>query len=167
MDFILAQSLLSPGLGVIFWTALSFLILLFVLSKYAWKPIAGALEEREKTIEESITRAESALAEARRLQADTDAARREAERQAQSILRDAREEADRLRSAEVDKTRGQLQAMQAQAQADLERQRQQAIADLRQEVARLAVGAAEKLIGENLDDERQHKLVERFIDEMG
>jgi F-type H+-transporting ATPase subunit b len=166
MEFILAQSLLSPSLGVIFWTALSFLILLFVLSKYAWKPITGALEEREKTIEESITRAERALEEAKRLQADNDSARREAERQAQAIIREAREEADRVRGAEVEKTRGQLQAMQAQAQADLERQRQQAIADLRQEVARLAVGAAEKLIGENLDDERQHRLVNKFLDEM-
>jgi F-type H+-transporting ATPase subunit b len=166
MEFILAQSLLSPGLGVIFWTALSFLILLFVLSRYAWKPITSALEEREKTIEESITRAERALEEAKRLQADNEAARREAERQAQTIIRDAREEADRVRGAEVDKTRAQLQSMQAQAQADLERQRQQAIADLRKEVARLAVGAAEKLIGENLDDERQHRLVDKFIDEM-
>ena len=166
MAFFLAQSLLSPSLGVIFWTALAFLLLLFLLSKFAWKPITGALEEREKTIEESITRAERALAEAKRLQADNEAARREAERQAQAILRDAREEADRVRNAEVDKTRGQLQQMQAAAQADLERQRQQAVADLRQEVARLAVGAAEKLLGESLNDERQHRLVERFIDEM-
>ena len=166
MAFLLAASLLSPSLGVIFWTALAFLLLLFLLSKFAWGPITGALEEREKTIEESITRAERALAEAKRLQADNEAARREAERQAQAILRDAREEADRVRNAEVDKTRGQLQQMQAAAQADLERQRQQAVADLRQEVARLAVGAAEKLLGESLNDERQHRLVERFIDEM-
>jgi len=166
MDLILAQSLLSPGPGVIFWTALSFLILLLILSKYAWKPITGALEEREKTIEESITRAERALEEAKRLQADNDAARREAEKHAQAIIREARDEAERVRSAEVDKTKGQLQAMQAQAQSDLERQRQLAIADLRREVANLAVGAAAKLLGENVDDEKQHKLVERFIGEM-
>jgi F-type H+-transporting ATPase subunit b len=166
MAFILAQSLLSPGLGVIFWTALSFGILLFILSKYAWKPITSALKEREQTIEESITRAERALDEAKRLQADTDAARREAERQAQAILREARDEVERVRTAEVDKTKAQLQAMQAQAQADLERQRQQAIADLRKEVARLAVGAAEKLLEENLDGERQDRLVNKFLDEM-
>lgn len=166
MELILAQGLLSPGVGVIFWTALSFTILLFILSKYAWKPITAALEEREKTIEDSITRAEKALEEAKRLQSDTDAARREAEKQAQAIMREAREEAERLRSAEVEKTRTQLQAMQAQAQADLERQRQQAIADLRKEVANLAVGAAGKLLGESVDDEKQHRLVNKFLDEM-
>ena len=163
MAFLLAQSLLSPSLGVIFWTALAFLLLLLLLSKFAWGPITGALEEREKTIEESITRAERALAEAKRLQADNESARRQAELQAQQILREAREEADRLRGAEVDKTKAQLQQMHAAAQADLERQRQQAMTDLRQEVARLAIGAAEKLLAENLDDERQHRLVDRFI----
>ena len=163
MEPILAANLLAPNMGVIFWTALAFLLLLFLLSKYAWKPITGALEEREKTIEESITRAERALAEAKRLQADNEAARREAERQAQGILRDAREAADKLRGEEVDKTKAQLQQMHAAAQADLERQRQQAMVDLREEVARLAIGAAEKLLAENLDDERQHRLVDRFI----
>jgi F-type H+-transporting ATPase subunit b len=167
MELLLAQvNLLSPSLGVIFWTALAFLLLLVLLSRFAWKPITGALEEREKTIEESITRAERALAEAKRLQADNEAARRQAEQQAQAILREAREEADRVRTGEVEKTKAHLQQLQAQAQADIERQRQQAVADLRQEVARLAVAAAEKLLGESLDDERQHRLVERFIAEM-
>ena len=65
---------------------------------------------------------------------------------------------ERLRSAEVEKTRTQLQAMQAQAQADLERQRQQAIADLRKEVANLAVGAAGKLLGDNPFDGSEDEL---------
>jgi len=166
MELLLAADLLSPSIGVIFWTALAFLILVGLLSKYAWKPITGALEEREKTIEESITRAERALAEAKQLQADTDVKRREAEQQAQVILREARESADRLRTEDVEKTKAEVLRLQQQAQADIERQRLQAMADLRQEVARLAIGAAGKLLTENLDDERQHRLVERFIDEM-
>ncbi|HLA63718.1 MAG TPA: hypothetical protein VK610_04780, partial [Rhodothermales bacterium] len=121
MELILAADLLSPSIGVIFWTALAFLILLALLSKFAWKPITGALEEREKTIEESITRAERALAEAKRLQSDTDAKRREA--------------ADKLRAEDLDKTKAEVTRLQQQAHADIERQRLQAMADLRQEVA--------------------------------
>ena len=163
---LIAVNLLSPHAGLIFWTLVVFGLLLLLLRRFAWGPMISALDTREKTIEESITRAERALAEARQMQADNEAARREAERQAQAVLRQAREEADRLRSEEVEKTKAQLTKMQEQARADLDREKRQALAELRSEVATLALGAAEKLLGESLTDERQQRLVERFLDEM-
>ncbi|HLT48010.1 MAG TPA: F0F1 ATP synthase subunit B [Rubricoccaceae bacterium] len=164
---ILAQSsLLSPHVGLLFWTLVIFGLLLLILRRFAWGPMVGALDEREKTIEESINRAEAALAEARRMQADNEAARREAERQAQAILRAASEEADRRRAEEFEKAKAEAAKFREQARAEIEREKQQALTELRTEVADLAIGAAEKILSENLDDDRQRKLVDRFITDL-
>lgn len=164
--FVAQSSLLSPHVGLLFWTVVVFSLLLFILRRFAWGPMIGALDEREKTIEESINRAEAALVEARKMQADNEAARREAERQAQTILRTAGEEADRRRAVEIERTKADLAKMQEQARAEIEREKGQALTALRAEVADLAIGAAEKILSENLDDDRQRRLVDRFISEM-
>ena len=166
MTLFLAADLLAPNFGLIFWMALAFLTLLLLLSKYAWGPITSALAERETTIETSLTRAEKALAEAKQLAADNEKARREAELQAQQILRDAREAADASRAEQVDKTRAQIRQMQETAEAEIEREKQQALAELRSEVADLAIQAAEKILHANLDAGRQKKIVDDFISDL-
>lgn len=166
MEAILAQSLLEPNAGLVFWKTLVFGSLLFLLYKFAWKPITGALSEREETIDSSIKRAERALAEARQIQAENEKARREAEQEAQRVLRDARAAADRVRSDEVEKTRAEIRHMKEQAEADIEREKQSALDELRDEVAELAIRAAEKILDENLDATRQRKLVDRFIERL-
>lgn len=166
MEAILAQSLLEPNAGLVFWKTLVFGLLLFLLYKFAWKPITGALNEREETIDASIKRAERALAEARQIQAENEKARREAEQEAQRVLRDARAAAERVRSDEVEKTRADIRHMKEQAEADIEREKQSALDELRDEVAELAIRAAEKILDENLDANRQRKLVDRFIERL-
>lgn len=166
MGIVLAQSLLEPNAGLIFWKTLVFGALLFILYKAAWKPITRALSEREETIDASIKRAERALAEARQIQAENEKARREAEQEAQRVLREAREAADRVRSEEVEKTRAELRQMKEHAEADIEREKQSALDALRDEVAELAIQAAEKILDENLDAGRQRKLVDRFIERL-
>ncbi|WP_456424480.1 F0F1 ATP synthase subunit B [Rhodocaloribacter sp.] len=163
---ILAAGLLSPNVGLIFWITVTFLLLLLLLRRYAWGPIIKALDTRERKIEESMARAEQALAEARKIQADNDRARREAEQEAQRILREAREAAERMRTEEVEKTRAQIRQMQEQAQAEIEREKQSALDALRAEVADLAIRAAEKILHENLDATRQRKIVDAFIDDL-
>ena len=163
---VFAASLLSPDLGLIVWIGLTFLILLILLRKFAWGPITSALSQREETIAESIAQAEKALSEAKQLQADNSKARREAVAQAQSVLREAREEAERLRSEEVAKTRDQIQQMQEAAQAEIAREKQSALDSLRTEVADLAVQAAEKILRENLDADRQKKIVSDFLSDL-
>jgi F-type H+-transporting ATPase subunit b len=166
MNMIIAANLLSPNFGLVIWLAIVFGLLLFVLRRYAWGPITSALETREQTIDESIQRAEKALAEAKQIQADNQKARREAEQEAQRLLRESREEAERLRGEEVQKTREQIQQMRDQAQAEIEREKDSALSELRTEVADLAIQAAEKILQENLDAQRQRRLVESFIDEL-
>lgn len=159
-------SLLQPNAGIVVWTAIVFLIVLGLLWKFAWGPITTALEQRETTIDASIRRAEEALAEARKIQSDNERARRESEQEAQRILREARESADQLRQEEVDRTRTQIRRMQEQARAEIEREKQGALEELRTEVADLAIQAAEKILGENMDDQRQRKLVGDFLDRL-
>ena len=166
MHFILAQNILAPDAGLAFWITVVFLILLLVLRKYAWGPIVDAMEEREETIDSSIKRAEKALSEAKQVQADNEKARREAEQKAQSILREAREQAEELRGKERDKTREQIQQMQEQARAEIEREKQSALDELHDEVADLAIRAASKILDENLDASRQRRLVDKFIDDL-
>lgn len=163
MDVFLAADLLAPHAGLIFWKALTFLLLLYVLYKFAWGPITNALEEREETIDSSIKRAEKALAEAKQIQADNEKARREAEQKAQQIMREARESAETLRAEERESVRAEIQQMRDQAQQEIEREKQSALDELRAEVADLAIQAAEKILDENLDAKRQHKLVDKFI----
>ncbi|MDX1545560.1 MAG: F0F1 ATP synthase subunit B [Rhodothermales bacterium] len=159
-------SLLQPNVGLVIFTALVFGVVLWILYKYAWGPITTALEEREHNIEASINRAESALAEAKQIQEDNARARREAEQEAQRLLREAREEAERLRAEEVQKTREQIGHLREQAQAEIEREKESALGELRAEVADLAIRAAEKILEENLDAQRQRRLVENFIDDL-
>lgn len=164
MDPIFAQSLLEPNAGLILWKTIAFAILLWLLYKFAWGPITNALSERETRIDESMKRAEKALAEAREIQAENKKARREAEQEAQRILREARESAEALRNEEVEKTRARLEQMQEQAQAEIERQKQGALEDLRDEIVNLAIEAASKVVQEELDGARQRRLVDEFID---
>lgn len=155
--------LLDPKVGLFFFTVIVFLAVAFILGKYAWGPITAALEKREKTIDESIKRAENALAEARQISEDNEKARREAEADAQRVLREARDAAEALREEEAEKTRAQIREMQDAARAEIEREKQGALDELRTEVAELAIKAAEKLLDENLDAEKNRKLVNEFI----
>lgn len=159
-------SLLSPNLGLFFWTVVSFGLVLLIIWWFAWEPITGALESREERIDDSIRRAEKALAEAKQIQADNQKARREAEQDAQRILREAREEAEKVRSEEETRTRERIRKMQEQAQAEIAREKQGALDELRAEVADLAIQAAEKILSENLNDQRQRRLVDDFLDDL-
>ncbi len=159
-------SLLSVEPGLAIWTVIAFGIVFGILYFYAWPSITGAMETREEKITESMERAEKALAEAKQISADNQVARREAEQEAQRILREAREASERLRADELDKTRAQIKQSQEVAQAEIEREKQSAIEQLRTEVTELAIQAAGKILQENMDGDRQRKLVDRFIDDL-
>lgn len=154
----------DPGLAI--WMAFTFLLVLLILRRFAWPSITSALSSRETKIQESMNRAEKALEEAKQIQADNQKARREAEQEAQQILRQARETAERLRTEELDKTKAIIQQTQEQAQAEIEREKLSALQELRSEVSALAIQAAGKIIDENLNDDRQRRLVDKFIDDL-
>ncbi len=163
---VLAVDLLAPDAGLIIWVGITFLALLLLLKKFAWGPILSAMTTREETIHASLSQAEKALAEAKQLQSDNNKARRDAEVHSQAILREARDEAERIRTEEVDKTRVQIKQLQDSAQAEIEREKENALNSLRNEVADLAIRAAEKILRENLDADRQKKIVDNFLGDL-
>ncbi len=166
MDIIVAQSLLEPNAGLIFYKVIVFALLLFLLRKFAWKPIVSALSEREETIDSSIRQAERALEEARQTGEKNEEARRAAEENARRIMQDARAAADRVRTEDIEKTRARIRQMQKQAQDEIEREKQRALEELRDEVAGLAIQTAEQILEETLDTDRHRKLVNRFIEQL-
>ena len=159
-------SILAVEPGLALWTLVAFAIVFLILRRYAWPAITSAMEAREEKITESMERAEKALAEAKQISADNQKARREADQEAQRILREAREASERLRADELDKTRAQIKQAQEAAQAEIEREKQSAIEQLRTEVTDLAIQAAGKILKENMDNSRQRKLVDKFIDDL-
>ncbi len=156
--------LLDPTWGIAIWTTLVFLTVMFILRRYAWGPISTALGDRETKIQDSLDSAENALTEAKKLSADNKNARRDAESQAQRIIGEARDAADKVRTEEIDNTKAAIKLMQEQARADIEQEKLNAISQLRKEVADLAILSAEKILVENIDAAKNSKLVNTFIE---
>ncbi len=166
MTYFVAANLLSPNVGLVIWLTIVFITLLFILRRFAWGPITSALEERERKIDDSIRRAEKALEESRHVQKENKRIRRDAELEAQRLLRATREEIERLRADELLRTREEIGQLHAQAQDEISRKKEEALQALRTEVADLAVQAAERILRANLDVQLQRGLVDSFLDEL-
>lgn len=160
------NSLLTIDPGMVIWTFLVFFILLLVLKKFAWKPLLGALENRENAIRTDLERAEHARMEAERLLAEHQKMQDNAEAEARRIMEEARKTAEALRTDIVEKANEQARHLADQAKAEIVREKETALAQLRSEVADLVILAASKVLHESLDDERHRKLVQTFIAEL-
>lgn len=163
---IVADGLLSPNPGLIFWTAVTFLLLVFILSKVAWKPIVAALNEREKSIQSAIDRAEQAKAEAEKTLAELKAERAKAQAEAEKIVGDAKAYAEKIRAEILDKANAEARKTLDDAKAEIELAKRRAMTELKDVVADLAIEAATKIIQHNLDAERHKNLIARVINEL-
>lgn len=162
-----APSPILPATNELIWGALSFAVLFGLLAKFGFPAIKKGMADRTERIKADVDAAESAKAEATAKAAEYDAKLAEARSEAARIIEEARQDADSYRSdkrAEVD---AEIARMKEQAAADVESSKAQAIADIRGEVATLAIGAAETVVGQNLDREANVALVEQFIDSVG
>ncbi|RLD27277.1 MAG: F0F1 ATP synthase subunit B [Bacteroidetes bacterium] len=158
--------LVSPELGLIFWTTLSFLILLFVLGKFAWKPILGAVTDREEGIKDALASAEKAKLEMQNLTADNERILKEARAERETLLKEAREIKTKLIADAKDEAQEQANKMIEQAQTAIQSEKKAAMAELKSHVAGLAVDIAEKVVKEELSNkDKQLKLVEVMLRE--
>lgn len=156
-------NLLSPNGGLMFWTLLIFVVLLIVLSRFAFKPLVAAVEAREASLEAAITKAAQDRDAAARLLAEQQAQLEAARAEAQKYIADSRVTAEKLKTSMLEETRAQQQEMLDRARRDLENEKVRAIAELRREAVDLALAGAGKLIAKNLDDAANRKLVEDFL----
>ena len=156
-------SLLDPHVGTIIWTVITFLLVLFVLKKWAWPPILSALDEREERIRSAIDDSEKARQEAEAVLSEHRSKLAAAEDEARQIIAEAREVGEKARNDIVEQAREEAQRAIDQARTRIEAEKRTAIAELRREMAELAVHAAGRLIDANLDDEKNRGLVDDLI----
>ena len=156
-------NILTPNGGLMVWTIVIFLILLFVLSRYAFKPITAAVQAREKALEDAIEGAKRDRDEAAKL-LDEQRRHLEASRdEGQKIVAAARAAAEEVRLGLLEAARTQQQEILERAKQEISRERDDAIADLRREAIDLAILGASKVIEKNLDDKSNRDLIEKFL----
>ncbi len=155
---------INPGLIV--WTIISFLMLLWVLTKFAWKPILKSLGEREGAIRGALEEADKARSEAAKLLKQNEQNMARAEEEYQKLIREGRALAEKMKEEIVAKARQQAQQEVARASEEIQRNVETARQQLRAEVADLAIKVAEKILDESLDAAKQKKIVDSFIQQL-
>ena len=149
---------LDPGLFI--WTILTFLILFFVLSKFAWKPLLTLLESRENTIKSSLEDAEKAKQELERLNTESEAIISEARSEAQSIRVEAKSAAEKIKADIMAQAGEDAKKLRDETEKQIQVEKDKAISEVRQEVVGLAITVAEKVIRKNLSKEDNQDLIE-------
>ncbi len=161
------MDLIVPDYGLLFWTAIVFVGLLFVLTKFIWKPILNAVNEREKNISEALALAEKTKAEMVALQSQNEHLLKEAKIERDAIVKDARETA--LKMVEDSKNNAKIEAEKilVVARQTIEAEKAAAMAELRTQVAGLSLEIAEKIVRAELSsDEKQKALATKMVSDI-
>jgi F-type H+-transporting ATPase subunit b len=152
--------------SLIFWTTIIFLLLLFLLRKFAWKPILGAVRSRETSINDALEAAEKAKLEMQNMRADNEKLLQEARAEREAMMKEARELKAKMIADAKEDAKLEADKMVAQAQAAIESEKKAAIAELKQQVASLSLEIAEKVVKHELSDsDKQMKLVNEMLGE--
>lgn len=155
------MDLVTPSIGLIFWTTITFLILLFLLGKFAWKPILNAVRTREESIDKALKSAEKAREEMAELKSDNEKILKEARAERETILKDAREIRENMISEAKGKASEEADKVIEQAREQIENEKMRAITELKNMVGSLSIDIAEKILRQELDSkEKQQELVE-------
>ncbi|MEN8769162.1 MAG: F0F1 ATP synthase subunit B, partial [Candidatus Arcticimaribacter sp.] len=155
------------SLGLFFWQTLLFVGLLFLLAKYAWKPILSAVEERENTIKDSLEAAEKAKADMEAVQADNKRILKEARAERDALLAEAKKTSTQIVNEAKEAAQTEADKIAAAAQAAIQQEKNAAINDLKAQVAGLSVDIAQKVLqGELADQKKQEQLVEKLVNDI-
>ncbi|MEI6348769.1 MAG: F0F1 ATP synthase subunit B [Bacteroidota bacterium] len=158
------MELITPGIGLVFWMVLSFSILLFLLKKFAWKPIILMLNERENTITEALDQAKIAREEMKALQANNEQLIILAKEERDAIIVEARHIREKMIEEAKLKANEESQRIIDSAKASINYEKMQAITELKNQVAQLSIDIAEKLLNDELDNkEKQNKMIEGML----
>ncbi len=157
-------SLITPGIGLIFWTTVVFLLLLVLIGKYAWKPILNAIKTREEGIEKALASAESALKDMRELQSNNEKILADARAERDGLLKEARETKDAIIAEAKQKAQAETDRIMTSAREQITNEKNAAVAELKNQVAVLSIEIAEKILKSDLsNDEKQKTLVTNLM----
>ena len=152
---------LDPGMMI--WGWITFVVLLILLYKVAWKPILSIIDKRENTIQDSLDNAKNAQEDAEKLLSKHEEMIKSAEQEAQKLFKENRDLAEKSKQDILDQAQKSAQDLIERAKADIEKEKEAALVSLRTEVADLAIGATRKIIGESLDEAKHREMVDEFI----
>ncbi len=156
--------MIEPGIGLLFWMTLTFVILLVLLAKFAWKPILSAVNEREVTIVDALNQAKLARQEVENLKAENEKILREAKAERDQILKEAREIKDRIVGEAKDAARMEGDKMIEQARQTIASEKAAAVADIKTQIGTLSLNIAESILKNKLDtDTAQNELVSNIL----
>ena len=161
------MSLITPDFGLLFWMALVFIIVLFILWKWGFPVIVKMELDRKDFIDQSLKKAHEANERLANIQKEGESILQEAREKQALILREAAATRDAIVEKAQDKARSEGARLLEEAKASIEQEKKAAIADIRQQVATLSVEIAEKVLKQNLkDDKSQMDLIDRMLDEV-
>ena len=158
------MELVTPEIGLIFWTTVVFSLLLVVLKKYAWKPILSAVDERNKSIEDALKAADKAKEEMLSLNADNERILMEARKERDILLKEGREIKDSIIAEAKDQAKVNAEKILTIAKEQIINEKMKAITELKNQVANLSIEIAEKILKSELQDlNKQKELVTTAI----
>ena len=161
------MELVTPGLGLIFWMVISFSVILFILKKYAWKPILNALKEREITIDTALKSADKAKEEMEQLKADNEKIIKEAKNERDNLLKDTRQLKDKIISEAKQKAISEGKKMIEDARGKIESEKEAALDEIKNQVVSFSIEIAEKILKKKLEKTKDQKdLINELIDEI-
>lgn len=158
------MGLITPDLGLLFWTGIVFVILLFILTKFAWKPILNMVNEREQKISDALALAEKTKLEMVQLQAQNEDLLKEARRERDALIKDAKETSDKMIEDAKSKSKVEAEKVLADARASIVAEKSAAVAELKNQMVSFSIEIAEKIVRENLASaEKQEALAEKLV----
>lgn len=157
------MELLTPDIGLVAWSSVAFLLLMFLLKKFAWKPILTSLDERNTSIENALAQAEKARQEIADLSARNEEILKEAKEERNNILREANKVKEQIVAEAKEKAQADAARIMIEAREDIEVQKKAVMADMKNAAASLAVEIAEKVLTRELNAKGEQ---ESFINEL-
>ncbi len=151
------MDLLIPSFGLIIWTLLAFLIVFFILKKFAWKPILGALKERETTIADSLASAERMKAEMAQFKSENEALLAKAREERGQILKEARDTKDKIIAEAKEQAKSDANKIVADAQAAIQQQKMAALTDVKNQVGQLVIEISQKVLRRELANKAEQE----------
>jgi F-type H+-transporting ATPase subunit b len=157
------RTFMQPDTGLMIWTLVIFIVLFFVLSRFAFGPLTKAVRSREESLQAAIDAANADREAAAKLLAEHQAQIEAARGEAQKLIADGRGVAEKMRSDLLEQTRREQQDMLERARREIESEKDRAIAQLRREAVDLALAGASKVIEQNLESQKNRQLVESYL----
>jgi F-type H+-transporting ATPase subunit b len=151
------MDLLTPSFGLIIWTLLAFLIVLFVLRKFAWGPILSALNERERTIADSLATAEKVKTEMAQLKSENEALLAKAREERTAMLKEAKDTKDKIISEAKEQAKLEAGKIMADANIALQNQKMAALTDVKNQIGNMVIEISEKVIRRSLEQKSEQE----------